>query len=101
MVRPKHLLRENQRLLEERLSLYVLALVLVEQCQLVEKSNDIGVVRFRHLPSDHQCKLHERLGLSILPKLGQIPCSALEQGSCLHEGEVVLFNEKCTSQSVG
>src|SRR6266702_1966287 len=69
MIGAKHLYINGQGALVERLSLLVLALVMVELCQGVETLCCIGVVRAQHLFSDGQGPLVEGLGLLELALL--------------------------------
>src|SRR5436190_150354 len=66
MVGAKHLFVDGQCTLVERFGLAVLALVTVEQCQLVECMRYIGMVGAKHLLTDGEGALVEGFGLSIL-----------------------------------
>src|SRR6266480_4812323 len=78
MVGAKHLLVDGQCTLVERFGLAVLALVPVEQCQLVECIRYIGMVGAKHLLTDGERSLVERFGLAVLALLFIECCQTVE-----------------------
>src|SRR5260370_11528329 len=61
VLRPQPLFIDGQRTLVERLGLLILALVVVEECQIVQARCCVGVLPPPHLFSDWQRTLVERL----------------------------------------
>src|SRR5207302_860372 len=75
----KDLFRNSQGALVEGLGLFVLALVTVEVCQVVERFRCMGVLRAKHLFSDSQGTLVEALGLLVLALVLVVDRQVVEQ----------------------
>src|SRR6266566_562427 len=67
MICTQHSLAGRQCPLVERLSLLVLALGMVEDCQVIDSAQSIGVLGSQHPLAGLQRALVERLGLLVLP----------------------------------
>src|SRR5436190_2144093 len=78
MVGAKHLFVDGQCTLVERFGLAVLALVPVEQCQLVECIRYVGMVGAKHLLTDGERTLVERFGLAVLALVMIEHCQIIE-----------------------
>src|SRR5437870_1591104 len=93
MVGAKHLFVDGQCTLVERFGLAVLALVPVEQCQLVECIRYVGMIGAKHLLTDGEGTLVEGLGFSILCTLMQVVSCSIEQMSSFRGRDIPLCNE--------
>ena len=93
MLRAKGLFTNGQGALVEWLGLVVLALVPVEDCQVVEQ--EIGVGMITPVPGfpNGERVLQERLSFSILSTISQINPCIIQQCCCFIKGEVPLFDE--------
>lgn len=82
-----------QGTLQERLSLFILALALVKQGQVVEAVCHVGMVGTQDLFVDLQGTLVERLGLRILGTLIQVECDTIQEACRLRKYECIPFNQ--------
>src|SRR6266487_1978059 len=78
MIETKDLFSDDQGTLVERQGLLVLALLSVEDCQVVECARCRGVLRAKRLFSDGQGTLVERQGLLVLALLSVEVCQVVE-----------------------
>ena len=75
MIVTKDLFPDGQGALVERLGLLVLALVPVEDCQVVEQGIGVGIIAPVHSFPNGERASHEWLGFLILSTISQIePC---------------------------
>jgi hypothetical protein len=65
MGRSQRILTDGEGAFEDRLGLFVAALVLIDGSQIVETGGDIGMVRPQRLLADRQGALKQWLGLAI------------------------------------
>src|SRR6266567_3473873 len=90
MVGAKCLLADGQGTLVEGFGLLVLALAVVESCQVVEAGGGVGMVGAKRLLTDGQGALVERFGLLILALALVESCQVVEVG-----GGVGMVGAKC------
>src|SRR2546423_517904 len=83
MVGIERFLSDTQRALVEGLGLGILALIRVEEPQIVERVSDIGMIKTQRLLPEMERALVEGLGLGILVLLRVEVCQIVERESYL------------------
>src|SRR5260370_308879 len=78
LLSPQLLLPDRKRTLVQRLRLLMLALVMIEQCQIVETGCGVGVLRSQLLLTDRKRTLVQRLRLLILALVIIEQCQIVE-----------------------
>src|SRR6266705_1253479 len=98
MLRPQCLQVDSKSTQKQELRLLILALVIIEPCQIVETGCRVRVLRSQLLLTDRKCTLVQRLRLLILALCLVEQCQIVETGCCagVLRPQLLLPDGKCT-----